>query len=279
LGTPTAVIPVGTGKCIFISYSDDDRHFVPLLDRLLKLHHHTTWCSLTDLNGGRDFSKEIDRAICEADALIAVLSTRSLWSKWVTKEIAVFQAAKREALIIPLLLEPVDLDEIMPGLRNHLAIPFHEDMLTGFKRLFEALGNHFLSIEEIANRRVDADGRRNGADRRHASVLQRMRIGLVLSYTRTTGKDGFEQWDLLLENPGDLHRAIEAEVRRYEYFDHAGESIDPKKVLDEAVRFAWKKTWEGRTAPGTQILSQIAERICSRYQVRMIDRRTGGRRT
>ena len=278
------IAPARTGLKVFISYTHHDRHIVPLLRELLELHHHEPWSAMTDAEIGAQFVESIDGALRDADILIAILSERSVVSKWVTKEIAVFHALKPDARIVPLLLEPVDLDAVSPGLNQYQAIDFSQCLLTAFRNLFKTFDNEFLSRKEIGDRRQPADDgvardRRSGADRRKSGTRQRMQIGFLLGYCREAERSGLNPIPTSAVQAERLKRVLLSEAEKYAYADpFNGQTLTPRSVLDRAVDGVWSVLDQEPNAEGGKIFRMLADDIHRATEVSMVDRRRRDRR-
>jgi len=273
-----------TCRKVFLSYSNRDKRFVPLLKALLELHGHEPYYAPDDIPVGTQFFSEIEDAIARSDLMIVVVSSNSRSSKWVTKEVASFQALKQNAPVIPIVLEPTDLREVVPGLENYQAIDFDECLLSGFRKLFAALGNDFLSATELRDRRAGddrrgEDARRGKRERRQSSIVQRLQVGFLLSYSRETGQDGFDKFDVSPQTRVILVGALEPEALRYEYRDRkTGKKCDPRQVLSNAIAKVWGDLPRDIDPEGTLVFKAVAEEICKAHDARMIDRRHDERR-
>jgi TIR domain-containing protein/CHAT domain-containing protein len=117
---------------IFISHVSKDDEFVKQLRLALEGQGLTVWVDSRNLRGGHKLAPEIEKAIEEARQVIVVLSTHTVNSPWVRKEIAkalvVEQQRKDEGYrVIPLLLPgiepsalPLWFDEEPVGVRVEL---------------------------------------------------------------------------------------------------------------------------------------------------------------
>ncbi len=268
-----------TGTDIFISHSRHDLHFVPLLEALLDLHDHRSSAWLAEADGDGRLDPEVERAIREADAVLVVLNERSVLPRGITAEIAAFHGSKPEAPVVPLLLEPVDLDRISPGLAQFPSIDFSVCMLTGFQKLFATFGNQFLSKDELRDRRTFRLDRREEPERRRSTVQQRMQMGLLLGYCRVTERSVFEKQGVSLKELTALKTTLQDEARRYEYFDRAdGRPVEPLEALDRAVLAVWHSMGDRHEQEVVKVLRAIAEEVCDLHTIRMADRRTTERR-
>ena len=117
---------------IFISHASKDDEFVKELREALEAHRLNVWVDSRNLRGGNKLVPEIHEAIEQAQQVIIVLSTNTVNSPWVRKEIAkgleVEQQRKDEGYrVIPLLLPgiepsalPLWFDEEPVGVRVEL---------------------------------------------------------------------------------------------------------------------------------------------------------------
>jgi TIR domain len=252
----------------FLSYSSKDNNFVSLLVALLKFHHIDIWCSSSDIQPGAQFSLNIELALKDANVMLVVISKNAATSKWVTKEITTFKTQKNEALIVPLLLDSTSLDSIVPSLDHYQAIDFSQSMLAGCENLFSLLGKDFLSYQDRRNdltRRI-INNRRQG-DRRESKLIQRMRLGFWKSYTQFTGRGEFEEITFDVRERLKVSDSLQGEICKYQYFDATHKSLDPKQVLETAVRGVWNMMKSRGTIKAVYLIEAIAEDICAQYNV------------
>ena len=119
-------------RSIFISHASKDDEFVKQLRLALEGQGLTVWVDSRNLRGGSKLAPEINEAIEQARQVIVVLSTNTINSPWVRKEIVkaleVEQQRKDEGYrVIPLLLPgiepsalPLWFDEEPVGVRVEL---------------------------------------------------------------------------------------------------------------------------------------------------------------
>lgn len=94
---------------VFISYASNDSDLARRLHADLQAKGVRCWFAPEDLKIGAKFRTEIDRAIRVHDKLLLLLSTNSLLSGWVEKEVET--AFERERREIRTILFPVRLDD------------------------------------------------------------------------------------------------------------------------------------------------------------------------
>lgn len=270
-----------TPKRVFISHGLADDPVVPLLDRLIALHGDEPWHAKCDLRRGDPFREKIQQELMRADTLVVVVSRGASRSPWVAAEVARFRALKPEALVIPLVLDDfpkADLGRISPELVGIPAICCTPGLLEGFRDLFAALGRDFLSQSELRDRR-QAQPRRQGKDRRMTHALQRLSVGLLITYTRETGQDLSEATHLSVADLDALRPTVLRELSRYVFHDR-GQRIDvsPELVLDAALHQVRTSLIRHGATDAVQALRMVAAYIGEQYQVSMIERRERGRR-
>lgn len=72
---------------VFLSYDREDADHARSLAKVLERAGHAVWWD-RDISGGAQFSKEIEKALGDADAVIVLWSSRSIDSAWVRDEAA-----------------------------------------------------------------------------------------------------------------------------------------------------------------------------------------------
>jgi CHASE2 domain-containing sensor protein len=112
---------------VFISYADPDQDFLNKISKTLKRNSFTIWTNKTDIKTGTEFQKGINKGIEGADNVIWLISPHSLQSWYCQEEIT--HAFDKNKRIIPLLIEPTELNAIPPHLRALQFIDFttHRD--------------------------------------------------------------------------------------------------------------------------------------------------------
>jgi hypothetical protein len=126
---------------IFLSHNTKDKFFVrELADRLSRMGVKV-WIDEAEIKVGDSLTEKIGKAIEETDFVGVVLSKNSINSQWVQKELQIAlqeEFRKRKVVVLPLLLEPVD---IPPFLKDKLYADFTtpEKFKLSFPKLLEAL--------------------------------------------------------------------------------------------------------------------------------------------
>ncbi|MFB2892909.1 TIR domain-containing protein [Aerosakkonemataceae cyanobacterium BLCC-F50] len=101
---------------VFLSYSDQDRGFMQKVAKTLMREGMTVWTNRTDIKSGVEYGEVIDRGIEQADNMVFLMSKAALKSVYCQKELNYARSLNKR--IIPLLIEEVDSQEILPELRT-----------------------------------------------------------------------------------------------------------------------------------------------------------------
>jgi hypothetical protein len=136
---------------IFISHASKDDELVKELREALEAHQLPVWVDSCNLRGGNKLAPEIHKAIEQARQVIVVLSTNTVNSPWVRKEIAkaleVEQQRKDEGYrVIPLLLPGIE-PSALPLWFDEEPIGVRVEFKTG-RRVSEALPQILAALGE-----------------------------------------------------------------------------------------------------------------------------------
>lgn len=107
---------------VFISHAEVDRVAREKIRYMLMRQGITVWINRTDIKTGTEFQEEINAGIEEADNIIWMISPASLKSSYCREELAYAQHLNKR--IIPLLIEPVEMEDVPLGLRSLQFIDF-----------------------------------------------------------------------------------------------------------------------------------------------------------
>ncbi|MEB3317636.1 MAG: toll/interleukin-1 receptor domain-containing protein [Cyanobacteriota bacterium] len=96
---------------IFISYSRHNSDFAKILEMRLSQHGCTVWLDTEKLRLGQFWREEIVQAIAACDYFVILLSTRSIRSENVVKELSLAEGSSKR--ILPVMIEQVDIPDTM----------------------------------------------------------------------------------------------------------------------------------------------------------------------
>ncbi|MDJ0717772.1 MAG: TIR domain-containing protein [Prochloraceae cyanobacterium] len=127
---------------VFLAASEKDFNIKAKIGQTLMREGITIWTDQADLKTGVEFQSEINRGVEGADNFVYLISPYALKSEYCQQELAL--ALKYNKRIIPLLIQPTDLDEIPPHLRalQFIDLTGYEDELKyyeGVKKLLKEL--------------------------------------------------------------------------------------------------------------------------------------------
>ncbi len=126
---------------IFLCHSSRDKFFVRKLADALRSAGVRAWIDEAEIRIGDSLSKKIGEALQDVDYVGVVLSTSSIESAWVQRELAAAmdRELREEKVVLPILLERV---EVPVFLRDKLYADFTEDQRfqETFRKLLETLG-------------------------------------------------------------------------------------------------------------------------------------------
>ena len=112
---------------VFVSHSSADKErFVLQFAERLRANGIDAWIDRWEMAPGDSLVKRIfEEGIGRADAVIVVISRASLESRWVAEELdaAVVRRITTESLLIPIVIDGIDLDELPAAIR-HLVLEF-----------------------------------------------------------------------------------------------------------------------------------------------------------
>lgn len=134
---PTVGIPVR----VFLNYASEDReHALWLHDRLMKAGLQDVWLDRSDIKGGDQWKREIDRGLRQATVLLALLTENSIdpSRQWVE-----YERSEARRLFKPII--PLRFDADPPAHLSHLHyVDFSGDMEAALLALLSAIGEHTL---------------------------------------------------------------------------------------------------------------------------------------
>lgn len=103
---------------VFLSHSHADKPFARKLAASLNAEGHSVWIDVAEINIGDSLIEKIREGLDQVDYVAAILSSASINSTWVTRELDI--ASNREidegrVIVLPLLVEQVELPGFLKG--------------------------------------------------------------------------------------------------------------------------------------------------------------------
>ncbi len=103
---------------IFLSHSHTDKPFARRLATDLRKAGHAVWIDEAEINIGDSLIEKIREGLDQVDFVAAVITSASVTSKWVTRELDIAsnrEIEEKRVVVLPLLLEVVELPGFLKG--------------------------------------------------------------------------------------------------------------------------------------------------------------------
>src|SRR5262245_47223100 len=121
---------------VFISYVNQDSKIAALIYDRLKEAGISTWAD-KDIRTGEEWSTIIDEALKSASSIVLVLSRAALKSPFLASEYSYF--LRQNKRLIPVLAEPIPIEDFPLSLSRFQYIDLTEDFDTGIQELVRAI--------------------------------------------------------------------------------------------------------------------------------------------
>lgn len=125
-----AAPPTAGQKFIFMSYSHRDERFAIPLARGLMDKGIRIWIDQKEIIAGEDWTEQLKVGLSATEALLVVISPRSMASRWVMQEVAAAQASGKP--VFPVMYKTVDLPENLTKIHF---VDFRSDFPTALETL------------------------------------------------------------------------------------------------------------------------------------------------
>jgi hypothetical protein len=140
----------GSDFSVFVSYATADRHTAERITVGLQAMGYNSWYSGWELKGGDSIVAKIQTALSACDVLIVVLSTKSVASSWVNRELSsvlMSQLSGNQVLVVPVLIETCEIPRLLSDTKY---VDLREDFEKGFLNILDAIRSHRNEIECFA---------------------------------------------------------------------------------------------------------------------------------
>jgi hypothetical protein len=123
---------------VFLSYASPDKQIARQIANDLRSLGTSVWFDEENLTPGQDWEDAISRAIRNANAVLVLISPKSLTSQWVAAEWrrALTQENRR---LIPALIDGATYSDLPPTLRSIHAVDLNADYETGIRKINKSL--------------------------------------------------------------------------------------------------------------------------------------------
>lgn len=130
-----------TPKEIFLSHSSRNRTRARRLAETLRSHGVPVWYSETNINGAQDWHEEIGRALKRCDWFIVLLSSYSVKSIWVKRELLYALNHKQyENHILPVMIGDCDPEELSWTIGMFQSVDMRTYNTASYQHLFQTWG-------------------------------------------------------------------------------------------------------------------------------------------
>lgn len=126
---------------VFLSHSSLDRQFATDLAGVLRRHGIPVWYSQTNILGAQQWQAEIGAALQRCDWFVVILSTSSVDSMWVGRELSyALEQTRFDNRIVPITHEAADYDRLSWTLSLFQKIDFTGAFDEGCRELLRIWG-------------------------------------------------------------------------------------------------------------------------------------------
>ena len=136
---------------VFISYSSKEKEIASLVRETLENNGITCWMAPESIPASSGYASEITEAICNAKVVVLILSSPSMESKWVTKEVD-FAICENKP-IIPFHIDDSKLNKTFQLYLNNVQ---HID---AYKRIKQALGDLLDNVVALVGEKKEDSSR------------------------------------------------------------------------------------------------------------------------
>jgi hypothetical protein len=123
---------------IFLSHASGNRRFADRLAKSLRKKGIAVWYSKTHLRGAQQWQEEIGEALRRCDWIVVILSSASVKSMWVKRELSYALIQKRfENKIVPVLYQDCDFEKLHWTLASFQMVDFTGAFSKGIEALLK----------------------------------------------------------------------------------------------------------------------------------------------
>lgn len=239
----------GERRAVFISHGNpQDNDFTIWLGTSLTTAGYTVWSDLTRLIGGEETWQDIDDAIRHrASAVIVVLSREGVKKQGLRNELAVADAVARKSgrpeFLLPVKIDDLPFDEVLPQLMPRNIIDFSDGWAGGLQRVLKALDRDGVPRAQSAS-----------ADAVDLWVKSRTALGKTLA---PVSEPLVSNWFQILAMPA-----------RINFFEVRRPLASPSEIQNLAKEISWPAAVYLRLLVGFADLDDFQEELKDRAPLR-----------
>lgn len=126
---------------VFVSHSSADAQITSGLATTIRNHGIPVWYSATNLIGSQQWLDEIGRALRRCDWFMLLLSSNSITSEWVKRELSyALIHSQYNGKILPVLIEPCDYESLSWTLSAFQMVNLNPDYVEGCRAILNTWG-------------------------------------------------------------------------------------------------------------------------------------------
>jgi len=136
---------------VFLSYSSLDWRFANKIAELLRSHGIAVWHSHSNILGAQQWHDQIGDALRRCDWFVILLSTNSIKSVWVEREL-MFALSQEQYnnRIVPVVCTVCDYVNVFWSLSAYQVVDFTQDFDSGCRALLRIWGIGYQPIDPAA---------------------------------------------------------------------------------------------------------------------------------
>lgn len=160
---------------IFISYSSKDSKLANEIVKYLEDNNFVCWIAPRDISSGMDYTDLIDAALRDCAAMLLIVSTTSLESQWVKKEVTTAVSLNKN--ILPFLITQTEIKGGLQFLLNNVQwIDATKKPQAKFHEIIDGLNN------ESSPQQIDSipKYRNNSLSRKMWIIISLLFVGVLL---------------------------------------------------------------------------------------------------
>ena len=242
---------------VFISHNYKDKEFASKLGRDLAKKDVRVWIDEAELQVGDSLIRKIENAIAEVDYLAAILSTNSITSEWVKRELEIAitrEIHNKRIFVLPLVIDDCDIPAFLKG-RMYLDFREKSKYKENLEKILQRLGASQAAPPSPTAKEgarpfaIPVYGLRSDSDYKYIGSIPSGEDGIYVNMIYLTADEVVV--DLLI--PGSVYEAYNfANFERYE----------DDKLLKHDVYSSGDLAWIEISIPREKLKPEEVEKQC-----------------